>query len=70
MGRAAKHSFEDALVTNRQSGGDCDTIGAMTGALAGALYGEASIPARWRDSLTTGERVAAAADALADLAAV
>ena len=62
--------FEDALVTIVNLGGDCDTVGAMTGALAGAVYGEASIPARWRDALTTGERVAAAADALADLAAV
>jgi ADP-ribosyl-[dinitrogen reductase] hydrolase len=62
--------FEDALVTIVNLGGDCDTVGAMTGALAGALYGEAAIPARWRDALTVRGRVAGAADMLADRAGI
>ena len=29
-------------------GGDADTIGAITGGLAGALYGYEAIPVRWK----------------------
>ena len=32
-------------------GGDCDTVGAIVGALAGAYYGGKSIPQRWVDQL-------------------
>lgn len=34
-------------------GGDTDTIGAMTGALVGALHGRAWIPPRWYDNIKT-----------------
>lgn len=44
-------SFEDALVQAVNLGGDADTIGAITGGLAGALYGAKSIPQRWLDVL-------------------
>lgn len=44
-------SFEDALVTAVNLGGDTDTIGAMVGALAGARYGLTAIPSRWLDDL-------------------
>nr|DAS85644.1 MAG TPA: hypothetical protein [Caudoviricetes sp.] len=40
-------SFEDAVVHAVNLGGDADTIGAITGGLAGAIYGYANIPARW-----------------------
>jgi ADP-ribosyl-[dinitrogen reductase] hydrolase len=40
-------SFEDCLVKVVNLGGDADTNGALVGMLAGALYGEASIPYRW-----------------------
>ena len=40
----------------------------MTGALAGAVYGESGIPARWLDALTVRDRVTAVADRLAALA--
>ena len=32
-------------------GGDTDTIGAMTGAIAGALHSDEAIPAEWYDGL-------------------
>lgn len=44
-------SFEDAVVTAVNMGGDADTIGAITGGLAGALYGYERIPLRWRMAL-------------------
>ncbi|VAX18870.1 ADP-ribosylation/Crystallin J1 [hydrothermal vent metagenome] len=37
-------------------GGDTDTIGAMTGALAGARLGVDAIPAEWLDALENGEK--------------
>jgi ADP-ribosyl-[dinitrogen reductase] hydrolase len=40
-------SFEDAVVRAVNRGGDADTIGALTGQLAGALHGARLIPARW-----------------------
>jgi len=44
-------TFEDALVQAINLGGDADTIGAITGGLAGALYGAKAIPQRWREAL-------------------
>ncbi|MGP3667826.1 MAG: ADP-ribosylglycohydrolase family protein [Candidatus Bathyarchaeota archaeon] len=40
-------SFEDAVVYAVNLGGDADTIGAMTGAVAGAYHGVEAIPKRW-----------------------
>jgi len=37
-------------------GGDTDTIGAMAGALAGALHGRAWIPPRWCENIENGPR--------------
>jgi len=67
---AVLHSttFEGALVEIVNRGGDCDTVGAVAGALAGARYGADAIPARWLEPLVVRERVAAAADGLADRA--
>lgn len=44
-------SFEGALVRAVNQGGDADTIGAITGGLAGARYGYSDIPARWLEAL-------------------
>ena len=44
-------SFEDAVVQVVNLGNDADTAGAVVGALAGAAYGLAAIPIRWRESL-------------------
>lgn len=47
---------EEAVVTAVALGGDTDTIGAMTGALAGARNGASTIPIRWMESVeSTGE---------------
>jgi ADP-ribosyl-[dinitrogen reductase] hydrolase len=40
-------TFEDAVVAVVDLGGDTDTVGCVTGALAGALYGVQRIPSRW-----------------------
>ena len=40
-------NFEHTLVAAVNLGGDADTIGAITGALAGAAYGLHAIPGRW-----------------------
>lgn len=40
-------NFEDAIVGAVNLGGDADTIGAITGGLAGVYWGYESIPGRW-----------------------
>lgn len=60
-------SFEDALVRAVNLGNDADTVGAVTGALAGAVYGEAGIPERWLAPLKVRERVISVADRLVAL---
>lgn len=57
-------SFEDALVLAVNLGGDADTVGAVTGQLAGALYGACAIPERWFMPLAWRDRIAATADQL------
>lgn len=49
-------SFEEAVVYAVNLGGDADTIGAMTGALAGAYHGTGGIPVRWLERLEEGPR--------------
>ena len=43
----ATDGFEAALIDCVNRGGDADTTGAITGMIAGALYGPAAIPPRW-----------------------
>ena len=49
-------SFKDAVVYAIRLGGDTDTIGAMTGAISGAYYGEESIPEAWIARLEEGKK--------------
>ena len=58
-------SFEEAVVLAVNLGNDADTVGAVTGALAGAVHGEAGIPKRWLDVLLVRDEAAALADRLA-----
>jgi ADP-ribosyl-[dinitrogen reductase] hydrolase len=58
-------SFEETLVEIVNRGNDSDTVAAITGALAGALYGDAAIPQRWLAALHQRDRIVAVADALA-----
>jgi ADP-ribosylglycohydrolase/fructose-1,6-bisphosphatase/inositol monophosphatase family enzyme len=44
---AAGTRLEDALIETVGAGGDTDTNAAIAGALLGAAYGRAAIPARW-----------------------
>ena len=52
----AHPAFEQAVTFAVGLGGDADTLAAMTGAIAGARDGDASIPGRWLDALEDGER--------------
>ena len=62
--------FEHAVTIAVNLGNDATAAGAVTGALAGAVYGESGIPARWLESLTVRDEVTAVADKLATLAGV
>lgn len=62
--------FEHAVTIAVNMGNDATAAGAVTGALAGAVYGESGIPARWLDVLSVREDVVAVAGRLADLAGV
>lgn len=44
-------SFEEAVITAVNLGGDADTVGAITGQLAGALWSYEAIPSRWLEKL-------------------
>lgn len=44
-------TFEDAIINPVNRGGDADTIAAITGGFAGALYGYEAIPQRWIEQL-------------------
>lgn len=45
------HDYEEALIKAVNLGNDTDTIGAITGSIAGTLYGVDSIPNRWISQL-------------------
>ena len=62
--------FEHAVTIAVNMGNDATAAGAVTGALAGAVYGESGIPTRWLEGLTVSDEVRAVADRLADLAGV
>ena len=63
---ARTSSLEDAIVRAVNLGGDADTVGAVAGGLAGAMYGYDSIPTRWREALDV--RIRARLDAAAERA--
>ncbi len=44
-------SFAEAVILATNLGDDADTVAAVTGQLAGALYGLSGIPAQWLDRL-------------------
>jgi ADP-ribosyl-[dinitrogen reductase] hydrolase len=57
-------SFEEAILAAVNLGDDADTTGAITGQLAGALYGASAIPEGWRQKLAWRERLEASAKSL------
>lgn len=50
-------SFEEAVCEAVNLCGDADTIGAITGGLAGVFYGFEEIPARWRDKILVRQQI-------------
>ncbi len=50
-------TFADAVLLAANLGDDADTTAAITGQLAGALYGMAGIPAPWLEQLAWRERI-------------
>jgi len=50
-------SFKSAVIYAVSLGGDADTIGAMTGAIAGACYGIEGIPSQWRETVENREYI-------------
>jgi ADP-ribosyl-[dinitrogen reductase] hydrolase len=62
--------FEHAVTVAVNLGNDATAAGAVSGALAGAVYGESGIPARWLEALAVRDEVSAVADRLAALAGV
>lgn len=62
---------EEAIIQAVNLGGDTDTVGAMTGALVGALHGEGWLPERWLEQLENGsngrDELIAVAEKLADV---
>ncbi|XP_040580145.1 ADP-ribosylhydrolase ARH3 [Lepeophtheirus salmonis] len=59
--------FQRALMTAISFGGDTDTIASMTGAIAGAWYGESGIPSFLMDQCEWIEGARTTADALYEL---
>ncbi|WP_368292523.1 ADP-ribosylglycohydrolase family protein [Dehalobacter sp. TBBPA1] len=58
------NSLEEALVMAVNLGGDADTIGAVTGGMAGACYGIENIPSRWLEKLSRRDELLALTDRL------
>ena len=56
--------FREAVLLAANLGDDADTVAAVTGQLAGALWGELEIPAEWRSRVNRGEEIATLARAL------
>ncbi len=59
-------SFEEAVLRAVNLGDDADTVGAVTGQLAGALWGLSAIPPAWVEGLHDGPRLRGLAEALFD----
>jgi ADP-ribosyl-[dinitrogen reductase] hydrolase len=50
-------SFRQAVLTAANLGDDADTVAAVTGQLAGAIWGRKGIPAEWMAGLAMGDRI-------------
>jgi ADP-ribosyl-[dinitrogen reductase] hydrolase len=61
------HSFESAVLTAANLGDDADSVAAVAGQLAGAIYGASSIPKNWLGTLAWREKIESLADTLFDM---
>jgi ADP-ribosyl-[dinitrogen reductase] hydrolase len=59
-------NFRDAVLTAANLGDDADSVAAVAGQLAGALYGAASIPAEWLEKLAWRPKIETLANDLFD----
>ena len=59
-------SFAEAVLLAANLGEDADTTAAITGQLAGALYGLDGIPPEWRERIALGRRIEAMGQRLFD----
>jgi hypothetical protein len=63
----SSESFEEGALKAVNLGEDADTVGAIYGQLAGALYGFEGIPEKWRNRLCEFDLLLNLADGLLDL---
>lgn len=61
---AASTDFSDAVLRASYSSDHADTMAAIAGSLAGAVYGESQIPEEWLAKLSLRDRIVSLADAL------
>jgi len=54
---AQTSSFKEAVLLAVNLGDDADTVGAVTGQIAGALYGLSAIPEKWRQKITWQHKI-------------
>jgi len=54
-------AFEEAVLKAVNLGDDADTVGAVAGQIAGAVWGYQAIPQAWRERLAWGETIVARA---------
>lgn len=59
-------SFEAAVLAAVNLGEDADATGAITGQLAGAVYGIDAVPMSWRQTLHMGVEIEALAERIHD----
>jgi ADP-ribosyl-[dinitrogen reductase] hydrolase len=64
------NSFSSAIERAVNLGGDSDTVGAVTGSLAGACYGFSAIPRPWIAAIAERARLITLADGLSRIATV
>jgi ADP-ribosyl-[dinitrogen reductase] hydrolase len=57
-------SFKEAVLRAANLGNDADTTAAVCGQVAGAVYGESSIPKSWLERLAMAEEIRTLADRL------
>jgi ADP-ribosyl-[dinitrogen reductase] hydrolase len=59
-------SFEEAVLLASNLGDDADTVAAVTGQIAGALWGRSAIPGKWLERLAWRDKIEDRANRLLD----
>jgi ADP-ribosyl-[dinitrogen reductase] hydrolase len=59
-------TFEEAVCEAVNLCGDADTVGAITGGLAGAYYGAEAVPARWSEKILVRDKITEIAQRIVD----